>query len=64
MLPAGPVTTLVLAEPLVATLLGVSLLNERLAALGLAGAAFVLAGLSLQGFAASRRMPVGVPTPA
>src|ERR1035437_1802327 len=63
-LPAGPVTTLVLAEPLVATLLGVSLLGERLAALGLAGAAFVLVGLSLQGIAASRRMSAGVATPA
>jgi DME family drug/metabolite transporter len=63
-LPAGPVTTLVLAEPLVATLLGVSLLGERLDALGLAGAAFVLVGLSLQGIAASRRMSAGVATPA
>jgi EamA-like transporter family. len=63
-LPAGPVTTLVLAEPLVATLLGVSLLGERLAALGLAGAAFVLVGLSLQGIAASRRTSAGVVTPA
>ena len=54
-LPAGPVTTLVLAEPLVATLLGVSLLDERLAPVGLTGAALVLAGLALQGLAASPR---------
>lgn len=54
-LPAAPVTTLVLAEPLVATLLGVTLLDERLAAVAAAGAALVLAGLVLQGLAASRR---------
>ena len=54
-LPAGPVTTLVLAEPLVATALGVALLDERLAGLGVAGAALVLAGLVLQGAAAGRR---------
>lgn len=54
-LPAGPVTTLVLAEPLVATLLGVTLLDERLAPVGLTGAALVLAGLVLQGVAATRR---------
>lgn len=54
-LPAGPVTTLVLAEPLVATLLGVSLLDERLAPLGLSGAALVLTGLALLGVTASRR---------
>lgn len=56
-LPAGPVTTLVLAEPLVATLLGVGLLDERLAPAGVAGAALVLAGLVLQGTASSRRPP-------
>ena len=54
-LPAGPVTTLVLAEPLVATALGVALLDERLAVLGVVGAALVLAGLVLQGVAAGRR---------
>ena len=53
-LPAGPVTTLVLAEPLVATALGVGLLGERLALAGVAGAALVLAGLVLQGVASSR----------
>lgn len=70
-LPAGPVTTLVLAEPLVATALGVGLLDERLAAAGLAGAGLVLAGLVLQGLAASRRKgpdgdrwPVGFTGPA
>ena len=54
-LPAGPVTTLVLAEPLVAAALGVVLLDERLAASGVLGAALVLAGLLLQGAAAGRR---------
>lgn len=58
-LPAGPVTTLVLAEPLVATALGVGLLEERLAVLGWTGAAVVLVGLLLQGVQASR--PVRVP---
>lgn len=61
-LPAGPVTTLVLAEPLVATALGVSLLDERLTAAGAVGAGVVLAGLVLQGAAAGRRPPVPVPT--
>jgi drug/metabolite transporter, DME family len=54
-LPAGPVTTLVLAEPIVATVLGVSVLDERLPPVGVAGAGLVLAGLALQGSAASRR---------
>jgi drug/metabolite transporter, DME family len=60
-LPAGPVTTLVLAEPLVATTLGVTLLDERLAPLGLVGAALVFVGLALQGLTVSRRKPA-VPT--
>jgi DME family drug/metabolite transporter len=54
-LAAGPVTTLVLAEPLVATALGVGLLDERLPSLGVVGAALVLAGLALQGVASTRR---------
>lgn len=53
-LAAGPVTTLVLAEPLVATALGVGLLGERLPALGVVGAGLVLAGLALQGVASTR----------
>ena len=53
-LPAGPVTTLVLAEPVVATVLGVLVLGESLAALGWLGATFVLAGLALQGVASAR----------
>jgi DME family drug/metabolite transporter len=61
-LQAGPVTTLVLAEPLVAAALGVGLLDESLAAAGAVGAALVLAGLVLQGAVATRRAPVPVPT--
>ena len=60
-LPAGPVTTLVLAEPLVATALGVLLLDERLATPGVVGAGVVLAGLVLQGAAAGRRPPERAP---
>ena len=62
-LPAGPVTTLVLAEPLVATALGVGLLDERLDALGALGAGVVLAGLLVQGVVASgvRRSEARVP---
>ncbi|MEO6350519.1 MAG: EamA family transporter [Candidatus Limnocylindrales bacterium] len=48
-LPAGPVTTLVLAEPLVATLLGVGLLGETLGTLGVVGLMLVASGLALQG---------------
>lgn len=54
-LPAGPVTTLVLAEPVVATFLGVVVLGESLAVLGWIGAALVLAGLALQGVVSARR---------
>ena len=54
-LAAGPVTTLMLAEPAVAVLLGVSVLGERLTALGLAGVALVLGGLLLQAVTASRQ---------
>jgi DME family drug/metabolite transporter len=53
-LPAGPVTTLVLAEPVVATVLGVVVLGETLPPLGWVGAVLVLAGLVLQGVVASR----------
>lgn len=53
-LDAGPVTTLVLAEPVVATILGVVVLGERLGVLGWLGCAFVLAGLGMQGFVSSR----------
>ena len=54
-LPAGPVTTLVLAEPLVATALGVGLLGERLPPSGVAGVALLVAGLALQVRLSGRR---------
>jgi DME family drug/metabolite transporter len=53
-LPAGPVATLVLAEPLVATLLGIGLLGETLGVVGWVGAALVAAGLALQGVVSVR----------
>jgi DME family drug/metabolite transporter len=46
-LSASEVTTIVLAEPLTATLLGVLVLDEHLGAAGAAGAALVLAGLAV-----------------
>jgi DME family drug/metabolite transporter len=54
-LPAGPVTTLVLAEPVVATFLGVVVLGERLTAPAWCGAVLVLLGLALQGVVSARR---------
>jgi drug/metabolite transporter, DME family len=54
-LPAGPVTTLVLTEPLVATALGVGLLGERLPAAGVAGVGLLVAGLALQVRLSARR---------
>jgi DME family drug/metabolite transporter len=53
-LPAGPVTTLVLAEPMIATLLGVGLLGETLGSLGLIGLVLVASGLALQGVISAR----------
>lgn len=53
-LPAGPTATLVLAEPLVATTLGVLILGEHLGLAGWAGAALVAAGLGLQGLSSIR----------
>jgi DME family drug/metabolite transporter len=52
-LPAGPVTTLVLAEPVVATVLGTVLLGERLSPVAGAGAGLILVGLVVQGRGAS-----------
>ena len=53
-LEAGAVATLVLAEPLVATLLGVLVLGERFDLAGLVGAALITAGLVIQGVVSSR----------
>jgi DME family drug/metabolite transporter len=63
-LPAGPVTTLVLAEPLVATVFGVVLLDERLQPAGVVGAGLVLAGLVLQGVRSARRPTEEAPAPS
>lgn len=60
-LPAGPVTTLVLAEPVVATALGLVVLDERLSALGALGVVLVLVGLLVQG--RSGRLRPTPPTP-
>jgi DME family drug/metabolite transporter len=62
-LPAGVAATLVLAEPLVATLLGVGLLGEQLGSVGWAGAVLVALGLLSEGLLASRRQ-VGGTLPA
>jgi drug/metabolite transporter, DME family len=53
-LPAGPAATLVLAEPLLATLLGVIVLGEHLGPPGWVGAVLVAAGLALQGLTSVR----------
>jgi len=62
-LPAGPVATLVLAEPLVATLLGVGLLGERPGAIGWLGAALVAVGLLAQGLTSVRAAPAAIEEP-
>ena len=54
-LAPGPVTTLTLTDPLIATTLGFFVLGETLASLALAGLALVLLGLLLQGFTSAKR---------
>jgi drug/metabolite transporter, DME family len=56
-LPAGPVTTLMLAEPVVATALGVVVLGERLSALAGLGGVLVLVGLLVQGRGSTSAAP-------
>lgn len=57
-LPAGVVTTLMLAEPVVATTLGIAVLGERLAVAGAVGVGLLLTGLLWQGVSSSgRRRP-------
>jgi DME family drug/metabolite transporter len=58
-LPAAAVTTLVLAEPLVATGLGVLVLGEVLSLPEMAGVTMISAGLVTQGVGAARVSPVG-----
>jgi drug/metabolite transporter (DMT)-like permease len=61
-LTAGPATTLMLADPVVATILGVVVLGETLAPIAAAGMLLVLAGLLLQGVLVARSAP-GEPEP-
>ncbi len=56
-LTPGPVATLMLADPLVATILGVLVLGETLAPLSAIGVALVFAGLLLQGMVLARERP-------
>ena len=60
-LPTPTVTTLTLAEPLVATLLAVLLLAERLTGLPLLGAVLLLVGLVLASTERPQRVVVGHP---
>ena len=63
-LPAGPVTTLMLAEPVVATGLGIVALGERLTPLGAVGAGLVLVGLLVQGRGSATAVPAPEGAPA
>ena len=52
-MPPGPAATLLLADPMTATVLGVVILGEALPPLGIVGLGCVLAGLVLQARAVS-----------
>lgn len=56
-LPPGPAATLMLTDPVVATLLGVVVLGESLGPVAALGVALVLAGLVLQAAAVARGSP-------
>jgi len=56
-LPPGPTATLMLTDPVVATLLGVVVLGEALGPVPALGVALVLAGLVLQGIVVARTSP-------
>jgi len=56
-LPPGPVATLMLTDPVVATILGVMVLGESLAPVAAVGVVLVLAGLLLQGVVIARAEP-------
>ena len=56
-LPPGPAATLMLTDPVVATLLGVVVLGETLTPLAGLGVGLVLAGLVLQGLVVARSEP-------
>jgi drug/metabolite transporter, DME family len=53
-LAPGPSSTLMLTEPAVATLLGIFVLGESLAAVGIVGLVLVMGGLLMQGLALAR----------
>jgi drug/metabolite transporter, DME family len=61
---AGETATLTLAEPLTAAALGVIVLGERPSALGIAGAALVMAGLALLALWPQRARRAGGDLPA
>ena len=56
-LTPGPATTLMLTDPVVATVLGVIVLGETLVAVEVIGVLVILTGLFLQGVLASRTAP-------
>jgi DME family drug/metabolite transporter len=56
-LPASTATTLALAEPVVATLLAVSVLDERLTGLSWLGLGLIIAGIVLVALTESRQVP-------
>lgn len=56
-LPPGPAATLMLTDPVVATVLGVLVLGEAITPVAALGVALVLAGLVLQGLAVARTTP-------
>lgn len=62
-MPSGPASTLLLADPLTATMLGVLLLDESLSWIGAVGLILVLIGLVLQARAVTRDARVD-PEPA
>ena len=59
-LSPGPVTTLMLSDPLVATVLGVVVLGEVLSGAAWAGVVLVSAGLVLQGVVLARERPAAI----
>jgi len=56
-LPPGPTATLMLTDPVVATLLGIVVLGEAITPVAALGVVLVLAGLVLQGLAVARAEP-------
>jgi DME family drug/metabolite transporter len=56
-LPPGPAATLMLTDPVVATLLGVVVLGESITPVAALGVALVLAGLALQAVSVARAEP-------